>query len=257
MICVGTAGYSYKDWIGPFYPEGIKAGAMLEHYAMHFNFVEVNSSYYHMPGQQLFSSINRKTRDDFKVAVKLFSGFTHEREADRVEADKFMYAVKPLQESGKLVCLLAQFPYSFHYNAANCDYLKQLREWFGETEVNVEFRNQDWIRQESIQLLRNENLGFVCVDEPGLKGLIRKVTASTSRVSYLRMHGRNAAKWYGGEGSDRYNYLYSRDELLEWIPRINELEEESGFTVISFNNHPLGKAVENAKAMTGLLAGMS
>ncbi len=256
MIYIGTAGYSYKDWIGPFYPQGIKSSQMLEFYAKHFSFVEINSSYYHMPGKQLFESINRKTGDDFKVAVKLFSGFTHERNTGRIEAEKFIYAVSPVLESGKLACLLAQFPYSFHYNDENRDYLKYLREWFEGLEISVEFRNHGWIRKEVIELLRDYNLGFVCVDEPAVRGLIGKVTVSTSRISYVRMHGRNTAKWYGGEGSDRYNYLYSMDELLEWVPRIKELEGETGFTIISFNNHPLGKAVENARAMASLLAEM-
>ena len=114
MIYVGTAGYSYKDWIGPFYPEGIKDVQMLDYYAMHFDFVEVNSTYYHMPSLKLLESLNRKTPDDFKFAVKLFGGFTHERSIGKVEADQFMYSLKPLLESSKLLCLLAQFPYSFN-----------------------------------------------------------------------------------------------------------------------------------------------
>lgn len=253
MTRVGTAGYSYKDWIGPFYPDGTKDTFMLEYYSQFFSFVEVNSSYYHMPGLKLFESMNRKTPDSFRFAVKLFSGFTHERNIGAIEAGKFIYSLKPLAESGKLICLLAQFPYSFHYNAENVEYLKQMRSFFGEFEVNIEFRNQNWIKKDVFDMMKSENMGYVCVDEPGIKGLIKNVVAVTSKVAYLRLHGRNAEKWYAGEGSERYDYLYSTEELLEWVNRIREIEDGSGTTLVSFNNHPKGKAIENAKALMGYL----
>lgn len=253
MIYIGTSGYSYKDWIGPFYPEGTKDNAMLAYYSQHFNFVEINSTYYHMPGLQLFNSINNKTSDEFRTAVKLFKGFTHERNLEASDAQKFSYAIKPIMESSKLICLLAQFPYSFHCNSENMDYVKRVREWFGDIEVNVEFRNQNWIRREVMEVLKKEGLGFVCVDEPRIRGLIKQVVAFTSKVSYLRLHGRNAGKWYEGEGSQRYDYLYNSDELMEWIPGIRAMRDNSAITVIAFNNHPQGKAVINAKTLEGLL----
>jgi uncharacterized protein YecE (DUF72 family) len=170
-----------------------------------------------------------------------------------VEAEQFKYAINPIAESGKLVCLLAQFPYSFHYSEENLDYLKRLREQFREYQLNAEFRNQGWIKNEVFNALKAENTGFVCVDEPNLKGLIKNVIAVTSKVAYLRLHGRNGEKWYAGEGSERYDYLYSTGELLEWVNRIREMEDGSGVTLVSFNNHPKGKAIENAKALIGYL----
>jgi uncharacterized protein YecE (DUF72 family) len=253
MIYVGTAGFSYKDWIGPFYPEKTKDTCMLEYYAMSFSFVEINSSYYHMPGLKLFESMNKKTPESFRFAVKLFGGFTHERNMGETEAGQFKYSLGPIIESGKLISLLAQFPYSFHYNAENIDYIKRLRNMFSEFEINIEFRNNNWIKTEVFNILKSENLGFVCVDEPGIKGLIKNVIAVTSKTAYLRLHGRNAEKWYGGEGSERYDYLYSTSELLEWVNRIREMEDGSGNTLVSFNNHPKGKAIENAKAIIGYL----
>lgn len=253
MLHIGTCGYSYKDWIGPFYPQGTKDNFMLEYYSGTFDFVEINSSFYHMPRLQLFESIVRRTPDSFKTAVKLFQGFTHTREADNRLAESFMYSIRPLVESNRLLCLLAQFPYSFHYNAANMDLIKNIREWFKDIEINIEFRNQNWMKREVMEFLKKENLGFVCVDEPNLKGLIKNVLFVTSKVAYLRMHGRNAQKWYGGEGPERYDYLYSEEELMEWVPKVKELEAGSQITVIAFNNHPKGKAVENAKTLIRLL----
>jgi len=253
MIIVGTAGYSYQDWVGPFYPEGTKPAAMLEYYSQYFSFVEVNSTYYHMPGLKLFEGMNRKTPEDFRFAVKLFGGFTHERNCGREEAEKFIYALSPVRESGKLSCILAQFPYSYHCTAENVDYLKQLKEYFIGHELCIEFRNREWIKAEVFEVLRREELGFVCVDEPGIRGLIGNVIAVTSQTAYLRLHGRNAQKWYSGEGSERYDYLYSSNELLEWIGRLREMDEGAAVTLVSFNNHPKGKAIENAKALMGYL----
>jgi uncharacterized protein YecE (DUF72 family) len=254
MIYIGTSGYSYKDWIGPFYPEGTKDTAMLTWYSQEFQFLEVKSTYYHMPGLRLFESINNKTADNFRVAVKLFKGFTHERNLGAPEAQNFVNALRPLAESGKLLTLLAQFPYSFHFTKESVEHLRRLRDWFPGVEVNVEFRNEKWIRQETMDFLRKENFGYVCVDEPKLRGLIgNSVLAATSKVAYLRMHGRNAARWYEGEGSERYDYLYSEEELLEWMPRIRELEDNSSAMVIAFNNHPFGKAVVNARALAEYL----
>ncbi|MGE5613123.1 MAG: DUF72 domain-containing protein [Bacillota bacterium] len=253
MIKVGTAGYSYQDWVGPFYPVGTKPSGMLEYYALHFPFVEINSTYYHMPGLKLFEGMDRKTPPGFRFSVKLFGGFTHERNSGPEEAEKFKYSLSPIVQSNKLACLLAQFPYSFHYNNENADYLKFLKHCFAEYELLVEFRNREWIRENVFELLRREGIGFVCVDEPRIRGLIGNVVAVTSNVAYLRLHGRNAEKWYAGEGAERYDYLYSGSELLEWIGRLREMEENAGITLVSFNNHPKGKAVENAKALIGYL----
>jgi len=253
MIRVGTAGYSYTDWIGPFYPPGIRQSEMLEFYSQHFSFVEINTTYYHMPGMRLFQGLDRKTPPDFLFAVKLFGGFTHERDCGKEEAEKFIYALSPIIDSGKLSCILAQFPYSFHYNGQNCDHLRRLREYFAGYDLCIEFRNREWIKGEVFDFMRREELGFVCVDEPHVRGLIGNVIAVTSRTAYLRLHGRNAEKWYSGEGSERYDYLYSGSELLEWIGRLREMDDNAAMTLVSFNNHPKGKAIENAKALIGYL----
>lgn len=254
ILYIGTAGYSYKDWIGPFYPEGIKDGDMLEFYSRHFDFTEVNSSYYHMPGLGLFKGLDKKTPENFRFSVKLYKGFTHDRNMSGKEAEMFLYSLRPISDSGKLVCILAQFPYSFHLNAKNVDYLKRLREWFKDCNINIEFRNAEWIRGGVMKLLRSENFGFVCVDEPEIDGLIGKVAEVTSDIAYIRFHGRNRAAWYRGEGSARYNYRYSMEELLEWVPKVIELQGKSGYTIVSFNNHPIGKAIESARMMRQLLA---
>ena len=256
MIIVGTAGYSYADWVGPFFPHGIKQAGMLEYYAQHFSFVEINSTYYHMPGMKLFQGLDKKTPPDFRFTVKLFGGFTHERNCGKEDAEKFIYSLSPIIDSGKLSCILAQFPYSFHYSEKSLDHLKSLRDFFCGCELCIEFRNREWIRSDVFDFLQREELGFVCVDAPAVRGLVTNVTAVTSKTAYLRLHGRNAGKWYSGEGSGRYDYLYSGSELLEWIGRLREMDDNAAVTLVSFNNHPKGKAIENAKALMGYLGSM-
>ncbi len=248
-LLIGTAGYSYDDWTGPFYPQGIKSSGMLEYYSRHFNFTEVNSTYYHMPGINLFKGLDRKTPEGFMFSVKLYKGFTHDRNLSYDEAHMFLNSLSPLTKSGKFLCLLAQFPYSFHFNRENIEYLKTLRQWFDGYKINVEFRNIKWFRGGVTKLLKEENLGFVSIDQPNIKGLPGKAAAVTSEIAYFRFHGRNAKSWYGGKGSERYDYRYSREELMEWVPRINEIKGDSGYTAVSFNNHPVGKAVESARLM--------
>lgn len=252
-LYIGTAGYSYRDWVGPFYPEGTKSGDMLEFYARHFDFTEINSSFYHMPGLGLFRGLDKKTPQSFVFSVKLFKGFTHDRNKSASDARMFMASMQPIMDSGKLICILAQFPYSFHFNSENIDYLKRLREWFADCRLNIEFRNVEWIRGGVMKMLKAENLGFVSVDEPEIDGLPGKTAAVTSDTAYVRFHGRNKKNWYRGEGSERYDYLYTRQELMEWVPKIIEMRGKSGYTVVSFNNHPIGKAIESAKMMRQLL----
>jgi len=253
MVYVGTAGYSYKDWVGPFYPKDTKDNLMLDYYALHFNFVEINSTFYHMPSIRLLTGVNHKTPDSFRLAVKIFGGFTHERNMGKIEAEQFKYALGPITESGKLICLLAQFPYSFHCTIGNVKYLKQLSEMFKGIEINVEFRNQEWIKEKVFNMLRDYGLGFVCVDEPAIKGLANNVAVTTSKIAYMRLHGRNAEKWYAGKGSERYDYLYTQEELASFIPQINYFADNAPFTVVSLNNHPVGKAVLNAQALISML----
>jgi uncharacterized protein YecE (DUF72 family) len=253
-LYIGTSGYSYKDWIGPFYPEGTIGSDMLGYYSRYFDFTEINSTFYHMPGLGLFRGLDKKTPENFRFTVKLYKGFTHDRNMSEKEAEMFLYSLQPIYSNGKLICILAQFPYSFHLNRENVDYLKKLREWFKDYEISIEFRNAGWIRGGVMRLLRTENLGFVCVDEPKIDGLIGKVAEVTSDIAYIRFHGRNKAAWYSGEGSARYDYRYSMEELLEWVPKVIELRGKSGYTVVSFNNHPIGKAIESAKIMQQLLS---
>lgn len=254
MIYVGTSGYSYKDWIGPFYPEDVKQGDMLSIYSGAFDFTEINSTYYRLPNAFMFYNMQKKTGDAFKFTVKLHQAMTHSRDASPADYRTFLDSVKVLKEANKLGCLVAQFPYSFHCDPGNRDYLKALKEQLEGYELVVEFRNNKWINDSTFELLKENELGFVCVDEPSLYGLLDRKALSTSKISYVRLHGRNSRKWWEHEEAyERYDYLYKESELAEWVEKVEKLAEDCEDCFVSFNNHYKAQAVSNAMLLKKLL----
>lgn len=246
MIYIGTSGYSYDDWIGEFYPCDIKTSDMLNFYSRHFSFTEINSTYYKMPNYFMFKSLNEKVPLNFKFSVKAFKGFTHDRNLNKDDAAKFIESLKPIKESQKLACIIFQFPYSFHFTNDNVAYIKNIRECFKEEEILCEFRNSNWANMEAMNILKNNSIGWVCVDEPDIKGLIKPIVSVTSKIGYVRFHGRNAKKWYNHEKAyERYDYMYSEKELSEWVSRIKFIEKHSRETYIAFNNHFKAQGAKN------------
>src|SRR6476646_10133971 len=171
MLYVGTSGYSYDDWIGPYYPDGIGKTEMLPFYAREFHTTEINYTYYRMPSARTLAAMGEKTPNDFVFSIKASKELTHERE-DPAVFEQFRQALTPLIEQKKLGAVLAQFPNSFKPDDTNRDYLKVFRERLGDLPVVIEFRNAGWITDETMELLRQYKLGYCCVDEPHLKGLI-------------------------------------------------------------------------------------
>ncbi|MCR4420205.1 MAG: DUF72 domain-containing protein [Clostridia bacterium] len=254
-IRVGTSGYSYRDWVGPFYPASLRPADMLAHYAREFNFVEVNFSYYRLPSARTLAGMLRKVPEGFLFTVKAYRGLTHERgPAVAEEAREFRTGLVPLLESGRLGAVLLQFPYSFHFQSENLSYLDRVRELLAGLPLVVEFRSREWSRNEVWQWLAQHNLGYVCVDGPRLRGLPGGVVQCTAPTAYVRFHGRNAGKWWDHEQAyERYDYLYSKEELKEWIPGIASLAREARAVFVAFNNHYQGQAVTNARMLRRLL----
>jgi uncharacterized protein YecE (DUF72 family) len=252
MIKIGTSGFVYGDWVGPVYPQGLPASERLSFYAREFATVEINATFYRVPEARTVAGWALKTPDHFLFAIKAYRGLTHEREA--VDFAGFAASLDPLLDSGKLGCVLAQFPYSFHATAANRAFVQRLRDGLGGLPVVVEFRNAAWVSQATWELLHGLDLGFCCVDEPSLPGLMPPIAVATGPVAYVRFHGRNSAKWYNHEEAwERYDYSYSDEELQEWIPRITHLNTDAPITLVYFNNHFAGQAVHGARRLGVLL----
>lgn len=253
-VWIGTSGYSYKDWLGPVYPEKLPAGEYLEFYSTLFNFTELNFSYYRQPTAAQTKSMAERVPADFLFSIKAHQSLTHSVTGNwPQDLKQFLGGVAPLAETGKLAPLIFQFPYSFHYERGNRIYLAKLLDQLKGWDTVVEFRGSDWNRDSVYTELYQRGIGLIQADYPALKGLPIPDDRSTSSTAYVRFHGRNEENWWGGTNISRYDYLYSEDELSEWLPRLQKLKAETKKLFIAFNNHHKGKAVQNGKQIAQML----
>lgn len=254
MFYCGTCGFSYKDWVGVYYPEGLTSKSWLGYYAREFNSLELNSTYYALPGLAAMESLAAKTGEGFLFSVKANQEMTHVRQSGEEASRAFVRILQPLVTAGKLGCVLAQFPYSFGYNSANRDYLQRLGDWLQGYPLVIEFRNSAWLNNETRSRLMARDIGFCCVDEPELPGLMPPVAEVTGRTGYIRFHGRNAARWWRHEQAwERYDYTYSPDELEQWLPRIQMIGSKAENTFIFANNHWRAQAVDTIRQVRSML----
>ncbi len=253
MIYFGTSGFSYNDWVGSFYPVGMPKREWLTYYAREFNTCEINSTHYALPALSALKAMVEKTDEDFLFSIKANQEMTHKREESSI-FKSFCQVLEPVISAGKLGCVLAQFPYSFKPNRSNWDYLRLFREQLGELPLVIEFRNAQWLRGEVFDWLRHLDLGFCCVDEPQLPNLLPPLAEATSRVGYIRFHGRNSAKWWEHEQAyERYDYSYTPQELNEWLPKIRKLDSVAEKTFVFANNHWRGQAISTIRQLRLML----
>jgi uncharacterized protein YecE (DUF72 family) len=250
-IVVGTSGYSFADWVGAFYPAGTKKGDMLKEYAKHFSCVEVNSTYYRIPHPVVLRRMEEKTPAGFEFIIKANQEMTHKGSKDPALYRAFEEAIQPVVEAGKLEGLIAQFPWGFKHKQENRDHLKFMRDHLRDHPFFVEFRNREWITDEDLEA---SGIGYCSVDEPRLKGLVPPIARLTTDLGYVRLHGRNAKNWWGRGGGDRYDYLYSEEELREWVAKIKAMSKKARKTFVFFNNCHAGQAARSARLMKDLLS---
>ncbi len=253
-LLVGCSGFSYDDWQGAFYPEGLAKEERLAHYALFFPFVELNFSYYQMPSARCLLAMAERTPSSFHFSIKAHRSLTHEpSEVWKEDAELFRTAVLPLAEHDRLACVILQLPYRFHYTIENRVYLGQLMDELEPFPLAVEFRNSDWQNERVREELERRKAALLCVDEPELPRLPRPEAVVTAPFAYVRFHGRNAEAWWTGDNSSRYDYDYSDEELRSWLPRIATLRASALVTYVAFNNHVKGRAVTNARHLKELV----
>lgn len=254
MICIGTSGFSYKDWMGVFYPAGLPPKDWLSYYAREFNTCEINSTYYAIPAPAVFQAMAAKTGDDFLFSVKANQEMTHQREDSANICRSFRASLEPVISAGKLGCILAQFPYSFDFNRQNWAYLGKLRENLAGLPLVIEFRNARWLKVEVFQWMREQDLGFCCVDEPQLPNSLPAVAETTSKIGYVRFHGRNKEKWWQNDQPyERYDYTYKPEELAEWLPKIKKIAGAAEKTFVFANNHWKGQSIDTVRQIRKML----
>jgi uncharacterized protein YecE (DUF72 family) len=252
IIRVGPAGWSYKDWEGLVYPQKPgKSFDPLEYLARFFDTIEINSSFYRPPVPTTTKSWATRVaaNKNFVFTAKLHRLFTHERgKATKKDEKEYRQGMDVLAKAGRLGAVLLQFPWSFKNSSEDRVYLGKLLEKFSDYPLVVEVRHASWNTPEVYEWLEERGVGICNIDQPIFKKSIRPQALTTSPVGYVRLHGRNYKDWFREKAprDERYNYLYSIDELDPWLTRIKEVAKETRETYVVTNNHFRGQAVVNA-----------
>jgi uncharacterized protein YecE (DUF72 family) len=263
---VGTSGFSFDDWLGRAYPAGLAKAKMLEYYerVLGFDTVELNFTYYAMPVPRTLSSMVSRTSPGFCFVVRSHKDMTHDIWVDgdrRVLKDTgevfkaFRDGISPLVDTGRLGCVLVQFPVFFYPVPQNFEYIRRMPVLMPGVSIVVEFRNRAWLRPDAHRLLEETGMGCCVVDEPKIPRLMPFEPRRTSDVAYFRFHGRNQ-NWFNASREERYNYLYSKEELSEFVPPLRSVSAGAKMTYTFFNNCHAGAAARNAlmmKQMLGLI----
>ena len=299
-VRIGTCSWADEALSKWFYPPKLPAKERLAWYSEHFDTVEVDSTFYRLPAESAVEGWARRTPEGFTMHVKAFGLMTrHPVKAEVVPEDlraempvdergridrpprevraevfrRFLAALEPLRAAGKLGGILFQLPPYIVYKDSSLEYLTWAREQLDGYEMLVEFRHRSWLddehRADSLAFLERIGAGYVVVDAPRsetAKNLVPTVVATTSPIAYVRFHGRNLATWNkrGGSAAERFDYLYSDDELEEWVGLLRELARQAEQAYAFFNNNassedpdnPLGRvaqAATNARQLRRLL----
>lgn len=273
-LYIGTAGWSYKDWIGPFYSQPQSRDYdWLEFYSQYFNCVEVNSTYYtYVSPSTVRGWVNKVSdRDEFLFTLKLHQDFTHKRKFTDENIKAFTKNLEILGKANRLGGVLIQFPYSFAFSNATAEYVQKLSEIFQEYNKFVEVRHKSWNNPDVYKFFGELDLTFCTIDQPQIGDAIPFEPIVTNEKVYFRFHGRNKEAWLGSirnfgkekpadnpdeaykQQSLRYDYLYSPGELVEISQKIKEVYDKVKEVFIIMNNHPQGKGVANAFELIHLL----
>lgn len=262
-ILIGTSGFDYPEWKGVFYPEDLRRKDFLSYYASVFNTLELNNTFYSMPTNERLKSLAERSDNKLQFSIKVNQLLTHQIGYNwQSDSDAFLSSLDYLLSHNLISSLLFQFPQSFHYTDVNRRYLAAVTSRFQSVAncVCVEFRNSEWLKDSVFDGFVKRNLSLVFCDMPELKHLPNGLTCNTpfiGNIAYIRLHGRNANAWYCNDttnnGSSRYVYDYSDEELKQFIPIIKQASNEGKKTVVYFNNHPNGSGAKNARKLKELL----
>jgi uncharacterized protein YecE (DUF72 family) len=252
-IRVGTAGWSYDDWKGIVYPASMPRSLHpLTYLSAFMDTVEVNSSFYRPPNPKHCETWVHKVAENpaFMFTFKLWERFTHQRESSPSEGEiqQYRHGIAPVVEAGKLGAILIQFPWSFRRTPENRKWLANVLDTFAEYPLALEIRHESWNVPDVYEGLAQREVAFCNIDQPLFSESIKPSDKVTARVGYIRLHGRNAADWFRKDAGrdERYNYLYSRHELEEWLTMVRRMRRRANDIFVITNNHFEGQAVVNA-----------
>jgi uncharacterized protein YecE (DUF72 family) len=234
----------------------MKRTEFLSYYATQFNAVELNFSYYAMPQKKHLENMVRQTESRIQFSIKGNQAFTHAVEIGqwRNAVKDFRFAIEPLQTNNVLSALLLQFPESFHYETERRYYLAELITELETLPLVVEFRHKSWQNERVYNGLTVRGVSMCVCDMPDIKNLPVFKSLVTGCITYMRFHGHNGGSWYNTNARDRYDYIYTDNELAAYKPHLLSMSAKTKTTQIFFNNHAKGSAALNAKKMMALLA---
>jgi uncharacterized protein YecE (DUF72 family) len=273
ILRIGTAGWSYKDWEGIFYPPGMQRRKLhpLEYLARFFDTAEINTSFYGPLKPELAKLWIKRVaavNPGFLFTAKLYKAFTHSpiavmeptsaatirpTDEDEIQTREGLDA---LANEGKLGALLIQFPVSFKNTPLNREYLERLLRQFIEYPRVVEVRDSSWNNPDTLAEFARQNVAFCNIDQPVLGKSLAPTEHVTAPIAYVRLHGRNYDQWFDSDNrNDRYNYLYKERELEDWKQRIENVAHKAQTTYVITNNHFESKAGVNALELKAMITG--
>lgn len=263
VVRIGTCSWADEGLLRTWYPRGVStAEKRLRHYAARFDIVEVDSPFYALPDPAVTARWVERTPDDFTFHVKAGAAMTwHEGVPTDAAFAAFRGSVEPLELSGKLRGVLLQYHPRFTKSAEAKAELALARNRLGPLVPLVEFRHRSWMepeeRADTLSFLERNGLAYVSVDSPQTRAsnVSPRVAAATHTVAYVRFHGRNAQTWNvrGGTAADRFDWMYSDEELGEWVEPLRRLTEEAQEVYVLFNNNRDDFAPRSAQLLRGLL----
>jgi uncharacterized protein YecE (DUF72 family) len=261
-ILIGPAGWSYPDWFGYVYPTArSKDFHEATYLSQFFDTIEINTSFYQpLRPEHAATWLERVAANPaFLFTAKLWQKFTHEPSATKDDEKAVRAGFDILQKAGRLGAVLVQFPFSFHSTKQTISYLAALLNRFADYPLAVELRHASWQSSEALSVLREHHAAFCNIDQPVIGRSLEPSAESTSSVGYVRLHGRRYDTWFtdnpASPAHERYNYLYSAEELDPWVSRIRNIAKHSPNTFVITNNHFQGKAVVNALQLISILIG--
>jgi uncharacterized protein YecE (DUF72 family) len=262
-IRIGTCSFADEGLLKAWYPRGVSTPkARLAYYSDRFDTVEVDSPYYHLPDPAVTRNWADRTPADFTFHAKAHKTMTwHEGDPTDEAFAEFRRALEPLELSGKLRGILLQYHPRFTKSAEALAELERVPERIAPLVPLVEFRHRSWMepeeRADTLAFLERTGLAYVSLDTPMTRAsnVVARHAAATHRVAYVRFHGRNEKTWNikAEKSSERFNWMYSPEELEEWVPKLEQLAGGADEVYAMFNNNRDDFAPRSAAILRGLL----
>jgi uncharacterized protein YecE (DUF72 family) len=259
-VLIGPAGWAYQDWNGVVYPTPrTRDFHQATYLAEFFDTIEINTSFYHpMQTSHAAQWIRRVAANPrFLFTAKLWQKFTHEGGTNLEDEKAVRAGFDLLRGADKLGAMLLQFPFSFHFEIGNLARLTQMLVSFRDYPLVVEVRHSSWANPNFYELLHERGVGFCNIDQPIIGRSTEPSEQVTSPIGYVRLHGRRYDTWFSDDPAspveERYNYLYSEEELEPWAERVRNVSKDAKTTFVITNNHFQGKGVVNALQLIHML----